>query len=139
MKEDNNFVYAVGDINSKKRGTGARDNSGKVSYALLPLHLLAGAARVLMIGTKKYAPWNWAKGMKWSICFDCTMRHLIKWYFLGEDHDKESGQHHLDHVLCNIMFLRHYVDTYTEDDDRPEQDLTEFRMSYSDFTRTIED
>ena len=129
--------YAVGDIHSNERGSGARANSGKVSLSLLPLHALAGAARVMMLGTKKYAPWNWAKGMQWSICVDCTLRHLFKWFFLGEDYDQESGQHHLDHVLCNVMFLRHYTMTYAKGDDRPAQEITEFRQSKDDFNTLL--
>jgi hypothetical protein len=114
-----NEECAVGDLNSTEKGTGARKSGGKVAFSLLPLHLLAGCARVLMFGRVKYDEWNWAKGMPWSECFNCTLRHLLKWWYLGEDNDPETGEHHLDHVLCNILFLRHYVMTYQEGDDRP--------------------
>jgi len=122
----NDEFYAAGDISSSKRGSGARANKGKVAFSLVPFHLLAGATRVLMAGTLKYASWNWAKGMKWSITVDCIFRHLFKWWYLGEDIDAESGEHHLDHILCNVLFLKHYTVTYTEGDDRPPQDLTRF-------------
>lgn len=125
--------YGEGDVNSSARGSGARANTGKVSLSLIPFHLLAGCARVFMSGKVKYAEWNWAKGMKWSTCFDCLLRHLFKWYYIGEDIDPESGEHHLDHVFCNLFMLRHYVDTHIEGDDRPDQNLTEFRMSKSGF------
>lgn len=110
---------SVGDLNSNAKGSGARKNGGKVSFSIVPLHLLAGCARVLMGGLIKYAPWNWAKGMDWSVCFDCTCRHLFRWWYLREDLDPESGEHHLDHVLCNVLFLRHYAVSYKEGDDRP--------------------
>ncbi len=112
-------LVAVGDLNSNAKGSGARKNGGKVSFSIVPLHLLAGCARVLMGGLIKYAPWNWAKGMDWSVCFDCTCRHLFRWWYLREDLDPESGEHHLDHVLCNVLFLRHYAVSYKEGDDRP--------------------
>lgn len=121
-----NIEYAVGDINSTAKGSGARANAGKVSMTLVPLHLLAGTARVLMGGLVKYAPWNWSKGMPWSTAADCLLRHFIKWWFLREDIDKESGEHHLDHIICNALFLRHYALTYTEGDDRP-LDWTAFK------------
>jgi hypothetical protein len=105
MKDE---FYAEGDVNSAERGSAARANKGKVSFSLVPFHLLAGTARVLMGGLLKYAEWNWAKGMKWSIPMDCTFRHLLKFWFLGEDIDAESGEHHLDLVLCNIFMLKHY-------------------------------
>lgn len=125
--------YAEGDVNSSARGSGARANSGKVSLSLVPFHLLAGCARVFMSGKLKYAEWNWAKGMKWSTCFDCLLRHLFKWFYCGEDIDPESGEHHLDHVFCNLFMLRHYVDTHHDGDDRPNQEVTEFRQSLGHF------
>lgn len=70
--------YAAGDIKSTKRGSGARVNRGKVALSLVPLHLLAGTGRVFMYGKLKYAEWNWAKGMKWSIPMDCLLRHSFK-------------------------------------------------------------
>ena len=108
-----------GDLTSDKPGTCARDNGGKVKFSMVPLPLLAGAARVLMAGAIKYAAWNWAKGSKWSQSFDCACRHLFKWWFCREDIDPESGRHHLDHVLCNVLFLRHNTLSYQEGDDRP--------------------
>jgi hypothetical protein len=123
--------YNVGDINSKAKGTGARANSGKISFAITPLPLLAGCARVWMYGLLKYAPWNWAKGMKWSVPFDCLCRHLFKWWYLGEDIDSESGEHHLDLVMCNLFMLKHYTKTFTEGDDRPPE--------YADFACWLED
>lgn len=110
---------SVGDLNSEEKGTGARKSKGKVAFSLVPFHLLAGCARVLMFGQRKYKSWNWAKGMAWSECFNCTLRHLFKWWFFKEDFDEETGEHHLDHVLCNILFLKHYTMEYKEGDDRP--------------------
>ena len=115
----NQTNMAIGNLESDKRGSGARANTGKVDWSLLPIHLLAGTARVLMCGTYKYRGWNWAKGMKWSACVGCLVRHFIKWWFLREDYDDETGEHHLDHIMCNILFLRHYDLVYKEGDDRP--------------------
>lgn len=123
----------VGDLNSDELGSGARDNKGKVSLSLVPMHLLAGCARVFMGGQLKYASWNWAKGMEWSVCFDCLMRHLFKWWFMREECDKESGEHHLDHAIANLLFLRHYHETYSRGDDRPPRDVTRFSEEKSDF------
>jgi hypothetical protein len=122
----NKEFYAEGDINSNAKGSGARANKGKVSFSMVPFHLLAGVARVFMGGKLKYAAWNWTKGMKWSSCFDCTCRHLFKWWYLGEDMDPDSGEHHLDHVLCNIFMLKHYTKSYLEGDDRPPKAITGF-------------
>ena len=112
-------TMAVGDLSSNERGTGARANAGKVAFSLVPFHLLAGTARVFMSGKLKYAEWNWAKGMTWSTCVDCLIRHFVKWWYCGEDIDPESGEHHLDHLFCNLFMLKHYTETYKEGDDRP--------------------
>ncbi len=125
-----NKDVAVGDLSSNAKGSGARKNSGKIVLSLVPFHLFAGVSRVLMGGMIKYAPWNWAKGMKWSTAFDCTLRHLFKWWYMGEELDQESGEHHLDHVLCNVLFLRHFTLTYSEGDDRPD--------AFADFAKELD-
>jgi hypothetical protein len=130
---DRNFNE--GDISSNKRGTCARANNGKVRLSLFPMHLVAGATRVLMWGATKYAEWNWAKGGRWSTAFDCMMRHMFKYWFFREELDEESGMHHLDHALCNLMFLIHFKDTYKEGDDRPPTDTTGFSDSLPDFNK----
>jgi hypothetical protein len=69
-------------------------------------------------GAKKYAPWNWARGMKWSIPMACIKRHLMK-VIDGEANDPESGVHHFGAVGCNAIMLAHFVHTYREGNDRP--------------------
>jgi len=136
MTETNDF-YAEGDVNSSQKGSGARANRGKPSLSLIPLHLFAGAARVFMGGKLKYAEWNWAKGMKWSVPFDCLLRHLFKWWYFGEELDDESGEHHLDHAIANLLMLRHFITAYSDGDDRPPTDLTSFDTAWDDFCQNF--
>lgn len=112
----------IGDVNSKEKGSGARYNTGKPDYSLIPISTLEDEARVWMYGAHKYAAWNWAKGMAWSVPFACAMRHLAAWQ-KGEDVDPESGLPHLAHVMCNIRMLTLYTKTYPEGDDRPPKDM----------------
>lgn len=137
MSDDLNF--AVGDVNSAAKGSGARANKGKISFALVPLHLLAGVARVFMGGKLKYAEWNWAKGMQWSVCVDCALRHITKWWWIGEDNDPETGEHHLDHAICNLLMLRHYLKAFPEGDDRPDPELTSFDVDWEDFFKLFDE
>ncbi len=129
---DDKAKFNEGDVNSKERGTCARSNAGKVAFSLVPFHLLTGCARILMWGSKKYAPWNWAKGGQWSTPMDCLLRHLFKWWFCGEEVDKESGEHHLDHAMCNLLFLIHYNKTHLDGDNRPDPSLTFFDTTIDD-------
>ena len=69
-------------------------------------------------GAKKYAAWNWAKGMKWSVPIACIKRHCMA-LLDGELIDPESGVSHFGAVGCNVVMLMHYVDHYREGDDRP--------------------
>lgn len=77
------------------------------------------AAKVFKYGTGKYAPWNWAKGMPWSVPLACAARHLKKVIELGEQDDDESLESHRGHVVCNIVMLLTYLQNYPEGDDRP--------------------
>lgn len=110
----------VGDVNSQSRGSGARYNGGKPDLSLIPLSTLADEARVWMYGRQKYAAWNWAKGMDWSIPYACLLRHLGAWQS-GEDNDPESGLPHLAHAACNLRMLILFAQTYPEGDDRPKE------------------
>lgn len=108
----------IGDVNSDAKGSGARYNAGKPDYSLIPLYTLTDEARVWEYGRQKYAAWNWAKGMPWSIPYACAMRHFAAWQ-RGEDLDPESGLPHLAHIACNVRMLTLYATNYTEGDDRP--------------------
>ena len=113
---------SIGDVNSDAKGSGARYNTGKADLSLIPLVTLEEEAKVWEYGKQKYAAWNWAKGMNWSVPYACALRHLSAWQ-RGEEIDPESGQSHLAHVMCNIRMLMLYSKTYKEGDDRPPKEL----------------
>lgn len=110
----------IGDIESNNWGSGARFNQDKAPYELIPLHLLETTARVFGYGAKKYAAWNWAKGMPFSVVIGCLKRHLAA-IERGEDIDPESGLPHIGHLMCNALMLQHYMDSFPEGDDRPKK------------------
>jgi hypothetical protein len=114
----NKAFAGVGDVNSTEKGSGARYNAGKPDMSLIPLWTLAGEAEVWEYGKRKYAAWNWAKGMPWSIPIACILRHLAA-FQRGEENDPESGKPHIDHIMCNARMLKLYSKVYPEGDDRP--------------------
>lgn len=73
--------------------------------------------KVFDFGAKKYAAWNWAKGMPWSVPMACMKRHLMA-LDGGEDDDPESGFSHWGHVMCNAVMLAHYEEYHEDLDDR---------------------
>lgn len=79
---------------------------------------LDGAVQVFEYGAKKYAEWNWAKGMKWSVPLGCALRHIYA-ILLGAGADEESGIDHIHHVYCNIIMLQYFQKHYQQGDDRP--------------------
>lgn len=97
---------------------GAKSDQGKVGVHLLPSDPLIEIAKVLDFGAKKYAAYNWTKGIKWSRVFAASLRHMWAW-FKGEDRDPESGLSHLAHAGCCILFLLQYELTRRSFDDRP--------------------
>jgi len=68
------MTEGIGDINSDDKGTGARYNSGKPKLSLIPMVTLYDEARVWEYGEKKYKAWNWAKGMSWSVPYECATK-----------------------------------------------------------------
>ena len=91
---------------TNKPNTGDRRNSGKpaMSIMLEARHAIEGCTRVLEMGAEKYTRGNWRKGLKHSEIADCMIRHLCA-YLAGESTDEESGLPHVDHILCNALFL----------------------------------
>lgn len=83
-------------------------------------------ASVFDYGRKKYAEWNWAKGMAWSIPLACAARHALA-ILEGETDDPESGLPHVGHLLCNLVMLRTFVTTYPEGNDLPPKHLFDDR------------
>jgi hypothetical protein len=76
------------------------------------------AARVFEFGKKKYAAWNWSKGMPWSVPLACAARHFLA-HARGEDTDADSGLPHMGHFWCNVIMLDTYERTFPEGDDLP--------------------
>lgn len=81
--------------------------------------LWADCARVFEYGKIKYAAWNWAKGMQWSIPLACALRHIIFGTTAGEEIDPESGLPHRGHIACNIVMLLWFLDEYPGGNDLP--------------------
>lgn len=75
-------------------------------------------ARVFGYGAKKYAAWNWIRGMQWSVPLGCALRHAFA-EIGGEDIDSESGFTHRGHLVCNLVMLAQFERTFPEGDDRP--------------------
>lgn len=68
-------------------------------------------------GAKKYEDYGWAAGLDHSRVYAAILRHLFA-YWRGENNDPESGESHLAHAGCGIMFLLTYKINDIGRDDR---------------------
>lgn len=96
---------------------GVRYDQDKLAWHLVPMQFLEGMVRVLMFGAKKYAPHNWRKGLHYSRVTNSLQRHLNA-FNAGEDIDPETDLPHVDHILCNALFLKGMTVEHPEMDDR---------------------
>lgn len=102
---------------------GQFQRTGNVVHLDAAIRLMRNAwfdcARVFEYGRNKYAAWNWAKGMAWSIPLACAARHAVKELYLDEFLDGESGLPHAGHYLANLVMLRTFVETFPSGNDLP--------------------
>ena len=94
----------------------AKMDLGKPMYRLIPFHLFEGLARIRQYGVEKYGSedsWKDVPDARKRYT-DALLRHIFAW-LAGEKLDKESGLRHIDHALCNLMFLVYFE----EDNDDP--------------------
>lgn len=84
---------------------GKKLDEGKLRFSLLPLRALAAIVGVLEFGAKKYSVDNWKHvenpGDRY---YDAMLRHIFEWKS-GTTNDNDSGQHHLAHAGCCLLFL----------------------------------
>jgi len=80
-----------------------RFNEGKLQWNLVDWESLKEFVKVLMFGSKKYAPDNWKKGLNREEILESMQRHLVA-LFNKEETDPESGLHHMGHIICNAVF-----------------------------------
>lgn len=101
-----------------------REKLAALPYDLVPyIELTEAYCRVAEFGAKKYAPWNWSKGLPRAQLLGSMLRHTFA-YLRGEELDKETGLLHTDHILWNAVALCHNVHWNLEDGRRaePERD-----------------
>ena len=84
---------------------GNKDDEGKLEWVLLPFKTLKPVIRVLMFGKTKYGKNNWMAVDRGDDRYlSAAFRHLTS-YADGELIDNESGESHLAHAVCCLLFL----------------------------------
>ena len=84
---------------------GTKADSGKPILGAIPPHAELAVARVLTFGAKKYSRGNWAHVENSDERYmDAALRHLNA-HRRGENTDSETGESHLAHAICCLMFM----------------------------------
>ena len=87
---------------------GLKADNGKHRFSLLPKKTLRSVINVLEFSAKKYQPDNWQHVADAKTrYYDAACRHIDAWWH-GEQTDPESGEHHLAHATCCLLFLMYF-------------------------------
>jgi hypothetical protein len=107
-------VSAVKDTNPKDM-VGTR----KTPLSTLPWRVLWRVGLAMLEGACKYGRHNYrAAGVRYSVYFDGTQRHLGAWWE-GQDIDPDSQLNHIDKAIASLMVLRDSMLEGNAVDDRP--------------------
>lgn len=93
--------------NTYSNNKGTKYDTGKLRYDLFPPECLQEVVKILTFGAEKYGTGNWQNDLEEDRIYAAMMRHVEAWR-MGEDMDEESGNPHLAHAMCNIIFLLWY-------------------------------
>lgn len=100
--------------------TNMKATKEKLDYSLLPIYPQQEAVRAFMDGIKsgKYKAWDWLDNpYPYSKYFNKIRRHLDAWKDY-EDRAKDSGVHHIGHLIADAMILLEWIHRGVGIDDR---------------------
>lgn len=106
---------------SKIKQSNPKDAIGikKVPMSTVSSQVVLEMGLAMMEGACKYRRHNYrAIGVRASVYYDATMRHLMSWYE-GEDIDPDSGLNHIIKAMSSLMVLRDGMINDKWVDDRP--------------------
>ena len=103
------------------KATNPKDAIGisKAPMSTVSAAVLAEVGVAMLEGASKYGRHNYrAAGVRSSVYYDATMRHLMAWWE-GEDTDPDSGMSHITKAITSLVVLRDAMIQGMCTDDRP--------------------
>lgn len=91
----------------------------KLAIGLLPSTGVLWGAAACADGAAKYGAYNWREEcIGYTVYLDAMLRHI---YCLldGEDYAKDSGKHHLGHIIATASILADAIENEGIINDRP--------------------
>lgn len=113
-----NPIHPINTVDNSTILSGRKDDTEKLRLELVPVEAINAIARAMTYGAKKYTAWNWSRGIAHMRLVGACLRHVTA-YVAGENIDRESGNHHLDHALASLSMLRASIENNLGEDDRP--------------------
>jgi hypothetical protein len=91
----------------------------KAPMSTVPATVLAEIGVAMLEGASKYGRHNYrVVGVRGSVYYDGTMRHLMDWWE-GQDLDPDSGMSHITKAITSLVVLRDAMIQGKFTDDRP--------------------
>ena len=115
LRDDETYRQKETRVTNPKTG-GEKGSKPAQVGAVDPASLLE-LASVAGMGSDKYARYNFARGVDWSLFFDAMMRHSLA-FWGGEDMDPESGLPHMAHAAWHACALLTMMRRHRDLDDR---------------------
>lgn len=103
------------------KDTNPKDAVGtkKAPLSTVPSPVLFEIGLAMLEGARKYARHNYRiAGVRGSVYYDASLRHLMAWYE-GEDIDPDSGLSHITKAIAGLIVLRDSMRIGNWTDDRP--------------------
>lgn len=112
--------------------------SRKTPLSTLPFRVLWRVGLAMLEGMCKYGRHNYRiAGVRASVYFDGLQRHIGAWWE-GEDIDPDSGFHHIDKAIADLMVLRDSMLMGNWCDDRPPSSREDFVRLHAEAARIVE-
>jgi Domain of unknown function (DUF5664) len=91
----------------------------KAPMSTVSAPVMAELGVAMLEGACKYGRHNYrAVGVRSSVYYDATMRHLMAWWE-GQDTDPDSGMSHITKAIASLVVLRDSQLRQNVEDDRP--------------------
>lgn len=103
------------------KDTNPKDAVGtkKAPMSTVSAAVMAELGVAMLEGAAKYGRHNYrAVGVRASVYYDATLRHLFAWWE-GEDFDPDSGVSHITKAIASLVVLRDCMINGNVTDDRP--------------------
>jgi len=109
----------------------------KVGLHVLSAPVVMEMALAMLEGARKYGSHNYrVAGIRASVYYDATMRHLMA-YWEGEDLDEDSGLPHITKALTALAVLRDAQINNKITDDRPPPIKDKWIKRYNSLAKDI--